>query len=303
MYNIRTHLPLSKLLIMKFPTTLVLSAVLFLLVLTAVATANQISSPFGTDKLTVDKRQSCSGYSYTIKIGALECTRAYLEAVREEIENSTCRNSYFIYHEDDDPLVERYTTKTVCERPRDAREDVRNCSGTCSARQRYYLLCSLLLQGYESVKNECGSLPQEVDYCLFDKGDFCFLMGPMSTSLLVDCYATLDLSSYDVQCSESCRQAVDTYMSTAGCCVEYWQDHKYDPDGYSYSSPSIAQIFSACEVEIPEACTFGRPPPREFLDCARESTAEQQSAAERGVPTSWLVTAVGLLFVTLIPTQ
>ena len=165
------------------------------------------------------------------------------------------------------------------------------------------MLCSLLLQGYESVKNECRSLPEEADYCLFDKGDFCFLIGPMSNSLLVDCYATLDLSIREVQCSESCRRAVDTYMSTAGCCVEYWQDHKYHPAGYSYSSPSIEQIFSACEVEIPEACTFGRPPPREFLDCARESTAEQQSAAERGVATSWLVTAVGLLFVTLIPTQ
>ena len=265
------------------------------------ATAKQISSQFGTDKLTVDKRQSCSRYSYNIKIRALECTRAYLEAVREEIGNSTCRNSYFIYHEDDDPLVERYTTNTVCERPRDAREDVRNCSGTCSARQRYYLSCSLLLQGYESVQNECGSLPEETDYCLFDKGDFCFLMGPMSNSLLVDCYATLDLSLNALQCSESCRQAVDTYMSTAGCCVDYWRSHRYQPDG-SFG-PSIRELFSACEVEIPEACTFGRPPPREFLDCARESTAEQQSAAEWGVPTSWLVTVVGLLFVTLIPTQ
>ena len=286
---------------MKFPTTLVLSAVLFLLVLTAVATANQISSPFGTDKLTVDKRQSCSGYSYTIKIDALECTQAYLEAVKEEIENSTCRNSYFIYHEDDDPLVERYTTNTLCERPRDAREDVRNCSGACSARQRYYLLCSLLLQGYESVQNECGSQP-ETDYCLFDKGDFCFLMGPMSNSLLVDCYATLDLSFNGLQCSESCRRAVDTYMSTAGCCVDYWQSHRYSRPGGS-SGPRIGELFSACEVEIPEACTFGRPPPREFLDCARESTAERQSAAERSISTSWLVTAVGLLFVTLIPSQ
>ena len=293
---------------MKFPTTLVLSAVLFQLVLTAVATANQlISSPFWTpsltDKLTVDKRQSCGRYSYTIKIGALECKQAYLEAVREEIENSTCRNSYFIYDEDDDPLVERYTTKTLCERPRDAREDVRNCSETCSARQRYYLSCSLLLQGYESVQNECGSLPQEADYCLFDKGDFCFLMGPISNSLLVDCYATLDLSLNEVRCSESCRQAVDTYISTAGCCVDYWRDHRYHPDGDSYHTPSIAQIFSACEVEIPEACTFGRPPPREFLDCARESAAERQSAAERGVPTSWLVTTVSLLFVALNPSQ
>ena len=170
------------------------------------------------------KRQSCSLYEK--KIEALQCQEAFLEAVREEIEQSTCRNTYFIYQEDDDPFD---YSESLCDGPRDAREDLRNCSKTCSARQKYYLSCTHLLQQYASIRDECYAV-EEDRRCLFDKGDFCFLKGDISNSLLVDCYATSPLKS--LECTETCRNAVNTYISKAGCCVEYWLYH------YHYPGPS-----------------------------------------------------------------
>ena len=198
----------------------------------------------------------------TTKLAALRCQETYLAAAEEEIAQSTCRNSYFIYEEnEEDPS---YFPSTLCDPPRDTRKDIQNCSKTCSARQNYYLSCTHLQVDYNSIRNECNYLPREAQYCLFDEGDFCFLKREMSNSLLVDCYATFSVTSSAVVCSSACRAAVNTYRMNAGCCVDYWRDHRYN------YGPTIANLFSACDVDIPTPCTY-LSPPRDFLNCAHES--------------------------------
>ena len=193
-----------------------------------------------------------------------DARKTYLAAAEEEIAKSTCRNIYFIHEENEDDPFD--TPSTLCDPPRDTRKDIRNCSKTCSARQNYNLSCTQLQDDYKSIRNECNYLPSEAEYCLFDEGDFCFLKGEMSNTLLVDCYATLSITSSAVVCNSTCRAAVNTYRRNAGCCVDYWRNHRY-----SYG-PTIANLFSACDVDIPISCT-NFSPPTDFLNCAHESGA------------------------------
>ena len=152
--------------------------------------------------------------------------------------------------------------------------------------------CSLL---YQSITNECDIGIRATDLCLFDKGDFCFLKGPMANSLLIDCYATALLNVSGVECTETCGQAVETFISNAGCCVEFWQDHRYYTE--SGTGSTIGGIFSACNVEIPEACILRTPPP-EFLNCAHEFQA-QSTANQVGSPGLLVIIIVGFLTVIL----
>ena len=85
--------------------------------------------------------------------------------------------------------------------------------------------------------------------------------------MLEECSTLLLPDSSDTGCTERCRNAVETYVNMSGCCGS-------SAYGSGYEN-AIEDIFSACGVEIPEPCTYS-PPPKEFLDCARES----ESAAE-----------------------
>ena len=194
-------------------------------------------------------RQTYIPFSY--KIDALECQEYYLQAIKEEIAQSDCRNSYCSAPID-------YDNDSLCEIPRDARENVSNCSDICSERQYYYMACSHLGQQYKSFIREFPEYQKETRNCLFDKRDFCFLKVNLTKAVIVECYSTSNVTKFS--CSSRCRAAVFSYRANSSCCVDYYRNYSY------VSGPSIEEIFSACKVVIPTACTsFSRP--MGFVNC------------------------------------
>ena len=213
------------------------------------------------------KRQSCYLYDdfYAEIKEPLECQKDFLTAVREEIGNSSCRNE--IYR---NPNHVWYNSSSLCEKPLDEREGVQNCSLTCSARQFFYMSCTHLSQKFQEISAECKEQPQEARGCLFDKGDFCFLKENLTKSVIVECYASANVTILArglINCSAKCKQAVVDYKENSGCCAEYWQflSHR--------SGPMISDIFFACGESIPDACTSFSPP-SDFLECARINGSE-----------------------------
>ena len=193
-----------------------------------------------------------------MKLKALNCRERYLKAVREEIQQSSCRNSYYR-----DPP--NYNDSFLCEVPRDDRGSVRNCSKTCSDRQRYYLACTAHQDVYAELTKECFGPPKEVGYCLFDKGDFCFLKMNLTKTVLAECYAANPVRNTRIICTPACKRAVISYVQDTGCCIDYWKR-------YSYSATTISSIFYVCNVQIPKPCTK-LSPPAEFLNCAHSKAA------------------------------
>ena len=83
----------------------------------------------------------------------------------------------------------------------------------------------------------------------------------LSTLLLT--YSCPASEEGEFECSDDCRKAAENYKEEVGCCVSYWQEGT----GGSGDGESVADIFSACGVEMPDSCTEIHPP-EEFLDCA-----------------------------------
>ena len=227
------------------------------------------------DEHAVEKRQrqSCNSYSvYELLKDALECQEDYLTAVSEEIEKSDCRNEYY---RDPDNSWHDYRYDSLCERPLDTRDGVRNCSDPCSERQFYYMFCTHLDAKLQEIEEECGDMPNKGRKCLFDKGDFCFLKDNLTNSVLVECYTSASVSSLaqrSIDCSDKCREAVADYVEVSGCCVDFWKGTSHE------RGPTIADIFSACEVAIPDACT-SLSPPSDFLTCTRSGRSAALSAS------------------------
>ena len=157
---------------MKQVTTLLLCAAIFQLELMAVTGSHfHPSTHFlrrlrgNNRRLVVDQRDAtCTPYSeeYFRKTDALTCQENFIAAVKQEIEQSNCKNLL-----GDDSAYE----ELPCDFPTDDRENVRNCTEECSERQYLYVFCKTIGQQYAEVDKECG-----VDtflYCGIDKGDFC----------------------------------------------------------------------------------------------------------------------------------
>ena len=86
----------------------------------------------------------------------------------------------------------------------------------------------------------------------------------------------------EFECNDNCKNTVEMYVAESGCCVDYWKDERYySEDGrYYYDGPTVSEVFSACDVDIPEGCNVDFNPPKEFLDCARDTSTINQSSMQ-----------------------
>ena len=71
-------------------------------------------------------------------------------------------------------------------------------------------------------------------------------------------------------------------MAESGCCVDYRKDERdYSDEGIDYDDLlTVSDVFSACDVDIPEECIVDFNPPKEFLDCARDASTINRSSTQ-----------------------
>ena len=250
-------------------SALALSAAVVQLVLLDSATAADslliTHRPQNSEKVDRVKRQQfCSTDDYRRFLDALDCQEDYLNALSEEIDNSKCRNAFYRDPDSD------YHDNNLCAKPADTRGSLRNCTDDCSARQFYYMACTHLREQYRDGLVGCENQQNVAENltisCLFDKGDFCFLKQNQTNAVLIECYATSNVTALDngrIDCSARCRAAVNAYLENSGCCANLWRSNHH------LFGPTIEDIFTTCQVELPEECTNYNPPPSDFLDCAR----------------------------------
>ena len=93
------------------------------------------------------------------------CQKNLIRAFEAEIEGSNCKNIYY---------SGLYDEKENCDGPRDERENVRNCTDTCSLRVLYYIYCTTVGEQYAEISRECGDPLDGAGFCSFDHGDFVF---------------------------------------------------------------------------------------------------------------------------------
>ena len=129
------------------------------------------------------------------------------------------------------------------------------------------------------VNRECGHQNGQT-FAHLTREISVFSKSYLRDALLEDCSTLLLPDSSDTGCTERCRNAVETYVNMSGCCVIYGSS-ALGAYGSGYEN-AIEDIFSACGVEIPEPCTYS-PPPKEFLDCARESESAAEPVASQAV--------------------
>ena len=136
------------------------------------------------------------------------------------------------------------------------------------------------------LNKECGLHPQydRSVYCGYDNGDFCATKYKSTQSLLKKCSASSSMGRGEFECNDNCKKVVETYVAESGCCVDYWRDHEYYSDegiDYDYVRRlTVSDVFSACDVDIPEECSVDFNPPKEFLDCARDSSTINRSSTQ-----------------------
>ena len=140
------------------------------------------------------------------------------------------------------------------------------CTVKCSLRQAYYTYCKYLSKEYEKLNRECG-MEDALNFCGFDKGEFCITMDYYSHFETVsdECYS--DSEEGDVKdgvCSTKCRNALEEMIDRVGCCFVYFNSSFSYHDGLSMPS------FSACGIKVPDACNSfnSRDVPSDFLECA-----------------------------------
>ena len=171
--------------------------------------------------------------------------------MREVIERSNCTILAF------DPDYYYYRDMDSC-RIFDERDDVNvSCSEECSYNVQDYLYCKYLGEERSNIDKECGMTVIGADYCSFNDKNFCFSIDSSSANETVynECFVN------DVSCSDECKEAVEKFKDTQGCCVRLYFEY--------YEDMSLSDLFSTCGVEIPEACNSFSPPD-EFLDCVHD---------------------------------
>ena len=218
----------------------------------------------------------CTEEEYDRRIDALLCNEDYVEAVRDGIARSTCRNLIF-YTEDFYESIEN-----DCEPVIDSRANVdNNCSLDCSQRQFNYYTCTYLWDDVVDVNEECavetGGFSARV--CEFDEGDFCLNRENLIQPLFDACIRE---SRGEEECSETCRDAVEKFREEAGCCA---YSFIIDDEGFT-NGEVLRGIFSACDVDVPsrsQQCASSSPP-QEFLECAGIEPVEPAGAAAITAP-------------------
>ena len=290
---------------MKQVTTLLLCAAIFQLELMAVTGRHfHASTHFlrrlrdNNRRLVVDRRDAtCTPYSeeYDQKTDALLCQESYIAAIKEEIKQSNCKSTGGDDSDyDDDYFYDYDNSSLTCDSPTDDRENVRNCTEECSWRQFYYVFCTTIGRQYAEVDKECGVDPYDTFlYCGIDNGDFCTLRSNLTESLLKNCSATSLMGRGEFECNNNCKNTVEMYVTESGCCVDYWKDEQYYSEDWRdyYDGPTVSEVFSACDVDIPEGCNVEFNPPKEFLDCARDTSTINRSSTQLGSVLIVLVSA------------
>ena len=273
---------------MKKVTTLLLCAAIFKLELTAVtcghfhASTHSVRSLRNNNRgIVMDRRHAnCTPYGeeYYQRVEAL-CQERYVAAVRQVMEQSYCRNILA-----DDSHYDCGYYLLPCHTPANDRENVPYCTDECSERQLFYVFCTTIGEQYSDLNKECGRHPQydASVYCGYDNGDFCATKYKSTQSLLKKCSVSSSMGSGEFVCNDNCKNAVETYVAESGCCVDYWKDERdYSDEGIDYYDlPTVSDIFSACDVDIPEECIVDFNPPNEFLDCARDASTINRSSTQ-----------------------
>ena len=187
------------------------------------------------------------------RIDALWCNEQYMRAVHEQIEKSSC----IVF----DPDYEYYGgIDTGPCAIFDERDDVNvSCSTECRYTVLQYLYCKYLGEERFSIDKECGMTLIGADFCSFNDKNFCDFINSSFAKETVynECFVN------DESCSDECKEAMEKFKDTQGCCLRYYFEYEY------YEDMSLSDLFSTCGVEIPEACN-SLPPPEKFLDCARD---------------------------------
>ena len=245
----------------------------------------------GAHELSRKDENTCTPDSeeYDRRRNALLCNEEYLRAVREEIEKSNCSNRFYSpdtkdeYDYDDEdpnpcPII-------------DERVNVGLCSEECSLKQSFFLLCNYLGEESVEINRECGVSGGEAD-CSFNDKNFCVseVIYPSSNFQTVynECFLESNVVN-DGSCSDKCKNALDDFTDANGCCVGLYFDIPFsvifelDTDGDEALS---ANLFSTCEVEIPNVCNIlNFSPPEEFLDCAHDGDVNNKGGGDVLIPT------------------
>ena len=191
---------------------------------------------------------------YDRRVDALWCNEQYMRAVHEQIERSNC---IIVFDYEYYGYIDTGPCAIFDERSRD---DVNlSCSTECRYTVLHYLYCKYLGEERLSIAEECGMTVIGADFCSFNDNDFCDFINSSSTHETVynECFVNNGKS-----CSDECKEAVEKFKDTQGCCLRYYFE-------YENYGMSLSDLFSTCGVEIPEACN-SLSPPEEFLDCAHD---------------------------------
>ena len=212
-----------------------------------------------SSKVTRKDDNTCTPEEDEDRRAALWCKEEYMRAVREEIQRNNCTNIAFSpdaydYGDPDRPCVII-----------DERDDINvSCSVECSYRQFYYLYCKYVGEESVSIDRECGRNVFGADYCSFNSRDFCYIID--SSSLFQTVYDTCLLNNI-VSCSDECKETLKNFKDTLGCCVRYHLEYYYEYYDIAEDMLLPSDVFSTCEVKIPDVCNSFSPP-KKFLDCA-----------------------------------
>ena len=155
-----------------------------------------------------------------------------------------------------------------------AKRNVAPCSEKCSLRQSFYFGCKLNSEEYEQINRECGiEAAYAVDFCGFDKGEFCFTMDDPTSyfeTISDECYSdSEDGNVTDGVCSTNCSNSLEEYIDTVGCCVHYFNSSVLEIGSITFRGLS-SDLFAVCSIEIPDTCqSFSSVTvPDDFLECA-----------------------------------
>ena len=146
-----------------------------------------------------------------------------------------------------------------------AKHNVDPCTWECSRRWYYYVFCKYVGEEYEQINRECG-YEDVVNYCGFDKGEFCIEMYSnynyqIETMIAYDCYSNSEEGNQgDNVCSTNCKNVLVELIDTVGCCFNFLNSTF---PGLSYD------LFSACGIEVPDTCNSfsSTAVPDDFLEC------------------------------------
>ena len=179
-----------------------------------------------------------------------------------------------------------------------AKRNVGPCTEKCSLRQHYYVLCKYLGEEYKMIHRECG-MDNAQSFCGFHNGEFCTTMDSPDSyfdTIIDECY-----NVSDDECSTNCRNVLGEFIDTVGCCFHYFNGSNF----YDMDDPGLSSdLFSACGIEVPDACSNGRAVPDDFLECAGRTINSKvnDTINTSGAALQSGVYSIGLIIIGLIAT-